>query len=278
MFDQAHERAVRGHHQSIARIQEALVDDEFVLFYQPKINMRSGEVIGVEALIRWQHPEQGLLSPNKFLPVIQQHPFAITLGEWVIRTALTQCSTWKQLGIHLPVSVNVDGIHLQAPNFTEWLRHTLEAFPDIMPDDLEIEALESSALDDIQRVAVIMRDCQAVGVQFALDDFGTGYSTLAYLRYLPASILKIDKSFVYNMLDNKADLLMLKGVLSLADAFQRRVIAEGVETLAHAHALLALGCDYGQGYAFARPMPANKLIEWKKHFTLTDDSSHQELP
>jgi len=278
MFDLAHERAVRGHHQSIARIQKALVDDEFVLFYQPKINMRSGDVIGVEALIRWQHPEQGLLSPDRFLPVIQQHPFAITLGEWVIRTALTQCSTWKQQGINLPISVNVDGIHLQAANFTGWLRHTLEAFPDIVSGDLEIEALESSALDDIQRVAAIMRECQTFGVQFALDDFGTGYSTLAYLRYLPAGILKIDRSFVYNMLDNEEDLVMLKGVLSLAGAFQRRVIAEGVETYAHSHALLALGCDYGQGYAFARPMPADKLLEWKKHFTLTDGTPPQHSP
>lgn len=268
LFDQAHERAVRGHHQSIARMQQALADDEFVLFYQPKINMRSGNIIGVEALIRWQHPEQGLLPPAMFLPDIQQHPFAIALGEWVVNSALQQCSDWKVSGIHWPVSVNIDGIHLQHPHFTQWLSDTLDTFPDYTLGDLEIEALESSALDDMQGVADIMRQCQTLGVDFALDDFGTGYSTLAYLRYLPAGILKIDRSFVLNMLDNEEDLVMLKGVLSLAEAFQRRVIAEGVETSAHARALLAMGCEYGQGYAFARPMPASQLLEWKTQFTL----------
>ncbi|NOG32358.1 EAL domain-containing protein [Halomonas sp. TBZ9] len=278
LFDLAHERAVRGHHQSIARMQQALADDEFVLFYQPKINMRNGNIIGVEALIRWQHPEQGLLPPAMFLPEIQQHPFAIALGEWVVNSALQQCSDWKANGIHWPVSVNIDGIHLQHPHFTQWLSDTLDTFPDYAPGDLEIEALESSALDDMQGVADIMRQCQTLGVNFALDDFGTGYSTLAYLRYLPARILKIDRSFVLNMLDNEEDLVMLKGVLSLADAFQRRVIAEGVETTAHAKALLAMGCEYGQGYAFARPMPASQLLEWKTHFTLTEGTTAHRSP
>jgi diguanylate cyclase (GGDEF)-like protein/PAS domain S-box-containing protein len=268
MFDSAHERAVRGHHQSIARMQQALDNDEFVLFYQPKVDMRSGEVIGVEALIRWQHPERGLLPPVAFLPDLQQHSLAIAVGEWVVYTAIAQFCAWKERGVHLPVSINVDGIHLQNAGFCDWLQQTLSHYPSVTPGDIEIEVLESSALDDIHRVAEIMRHCQRFGAHFALDDFGTGYASLAYLRYLPVGQLKIDRSFVFNMLDNEEDLVMLKGVLSLAKAFQRRVIAEGVETYDHARALLALGCQYGQGYAFARPMPANDMLPWVEGFTL----------
>ncbi|MDR5898693.1 EAL domain-containing protein [Halomonas vilamensis] len=270
IFDSAHERAVRGHHQSIARMQQALDNDEFVLFYQPKINMQTGEVIGVEALIRWQHPDKGLLPPAAFLSDLQQHSLAIAVGEWVVNTAIAQFCAWQARGVHLPVSINIDGIHLQHPGFADWLQQTLSRYPQVKPGDIEIEVLESSALDDIHCVAEIMRHCQRLGAHFALDDFGTGYASLAYLRYLPVGQLKIDRSFVFNMLDNEEDLVMLKGVLSLAKAFQRRVIAEGVETYAHARALLALGCEYGQGYAFARPMPASEILPWVERFVLPD--------
>ncbi|WP_075880981.1 EAL domain-containing protein [Vreelandella massiliensis] len=270
IFDSAHERAIRGHHQSIARMRQALDDNEFVLFYQPKINMHSGEVIGVEALIRWQHPDKGLLPPAAFLPELQQHTLAITVGEWVVCTAIEQFCAWEKRGVHLPVSINIDGIHLQHPGFADWLRQMLARYPSVGAGDIEIEVLESSALDDIHQVAGIMRHCQSFGAHFALDDFGTGYASLAYLRYLPVGQLKIDRSFVFNMLDNSEDLVMLKGVLSLAKAFQRRVIAEGVESYAHARALLALGCEYGQGYAFARPMPADDILPWVEGFTLPD--------
>lgn len=276
IFDSAHERAVRGHHQSIARIQQALNNDEFVLFYQPKVNMHSGEVIGVEALIRWQHPDRGLLPPVAFLPDLQQHSLAIAVGEWVACTAIAQFCAWKKHGVHLPVSINIDGIHLQDAGFADWLQYTLSRYPSVEPGDIEIEVLESSALDDIHRVAEIMRHCQRFGAHFSLDDFGTGYASLAYLRYLPVGQLKIDRSFVFNMLENEEDLVMLKGVLSLAKAFQRRVIAEGVETYAHARALLALGCKYGQGYAFARPMPANEMLPWVENFTLPDTTTNSE--
>ncbi|MCL7929240.1 EAL domain-containing protein [Halomonas llamarensis] len=270
IFDSAHERAVRGHHRSIARMQQALNNDEFVLFYQPKVNMHSGEVIGVEALIRWQHPDRGLLLPVAFLPDLQQHSLAIAVGEWVVHTAITQFCDWKEQGVHLPVSINIDGIHLQDAGFTDWLQQTFSRYPSVAPGDIEIEVLESSALDDIHHVAGIMRRCQRFGAHFALDDFGTGYASLAYLRYLPVEQLKIDRSFVFHMLEKEEDLVMLKGILSLAKAFQRRVIAEGVETYAHAQALLTLGCQYGQGYAFARPMPANDMLPWVEGFTLSN--------
>lgn len=262
IFDAEHDRAVRGHHESVERVRQALADDEFVLYYQPKVNMCTGEVVGVEALIRWQHPERGLLAPASFLPAIQQHPLAIDLGEWVLAEALGQFDAWADAGIRLPVSVNIDAIHLQQGDFVERLRAEVERHPRLRPGDLELEVLETNALEDIAHVASVMKACRTFGVEFALDDFGTGYSSLTYLRHFPASVLKIDRSFVRDMLDDPEDLTILEGVLGLAVAFRRGIIAEGVETLLHGRMLLAMGYQLGQGYAIARPMPAKAIPGW----------------
>lgn len=235
-----------------------------MLHYQPKVNMRNGDVLGVEALIRWQHPQQGLLSPAAFLPVIEDHPLAIDVGEWAIDTALAQIETWHADGLSLPVSVNVGALQLQHPDFASRLRTLLARHPGARPGDLELEVLETSALADVAAVTQVMNACQAMGVGFALDDFGTGYSSLTYLKQLPTSLLKIDQSFVHDMLDDSDDLAILQGVLGLATAFRRHVIAEGVETLAHGEMLLRLGCEWGQGYAIARPMPAADVCQWAK--------------
>ncbi|MFQ3786844.1 EAL domain-containing protein [Halomonas sp. A29] len=262
LFDAEHERAVRGHHESVERIRDALANDEFVLYYQPKVNMSTGEVVGVEALIRWQHPERGLLVPASFLPAIQQHPLAVDLGEWVFAQALDQFEAWAGTGIRLPVSVNVDAIHLEQADFVERLRAEVKRHPSVGQGDLMLEVLETNALEDVGHVASVMKACRAFGVEFALDDFGTGYSSLTYLRHLPASVLKIDRSFVRDMLDDPEDLTILEGVLGLAVAFRRGIIAEGVETLLHGRMLLAMGYQLAQGYAIARPMPADSIPGW----------------
>jgi EAL domain-containing protein (putative c-di-GMP-specific phosphodiesterase class I) len=236
--------------------------EEFVLQYQPKVNMRTGEVVGAEALIRWQHPVRGLLPPAAFLSQSADHPLAIRLGEWVLDTALTQVERWKAAGMTLPVSVNIDAIQLEQPDFVGQLRQLMAAHPLVGPGDLELEVLETSALDDMAKVSDVMLACRNMGIGFALDDFGTGYSSLTYLKRLPAGLLKIDQSFVRDMLDDPDDLSILEGVLGLSRAFQRRVIAEGVETLEHGDMLLHLGCELGQGYAIARPMPAEDLPGW----------------
>ncbi len=264
IFDTEHDQAVRGQHESLERIREALAKDEFVLYYQPKVNMRSGEVIGAEALIRWQHPERGLLPPAAFLPVLEHHPLAIEVGEWVMVTALDQIEAWRQAGIALPVSINIDALHLQQPNFIEHLREALAAHPSVRPGDLELEILETSALEDITGVSTIIEACRKLGVGFSLDDFGTGYSSLTYLKRLPAQLLKIDQSFVRDMLEDPDDLAILDGIVGLADAFQRLVIAEGVETQAHSEMLLRLGCELGQGYAIGKPMPTTAIPDWLK--------------
>lgn len=262
LFDVEQDRAVRDQHESLVRIHEALQNNEFRLHYQPKVNMRTGEVIGCEALIRWQHPERGLLAPAAFLPVIENNSLAIEVGHWVLCTALDQVVSWKRADIHLQVSVNIDAIHLQHNSFVQRLANELERRPEIQPGDLELEILETTALDDVIQVSEIIIACQRLGVGFALDDFGTGYSSLTYLKRLPAELLKIDRSFVRDMLDDPDDLAILDGVIRLAQAFRRSVIAEGVETEAHCKALLELGCELGQGYAIARPMAESDLPQW----------------
>ena len=262
VFNIDHDRSVRGHHESLDHIRHALDQQEFVLHYQPKVNMRNGQVIGAEALIRWQHPQQGLLTPSVFLPVIENDPLAVDIGEWVIHTALTQMDLWHTQGLDLPVSVNVGARQLQQPNFVTWLAQTLAQHPHIRPSCLELEILETSALSDMAGVSQVIEACRAMGVMFALDDFGTGYSSLTYLKRLPVTLLKIDQSFVRDMLADPDDLAILQGVIGLARAFRREVIAEGVETRAHGDRLLELGCDLAQGYGIARPMPAADMPGW----------------
>jgi diguanylate cyclase (GGDEF)-like protein/PAS domain S-box-containing protein len=262
VFDTEHDRTVRGHHENMDRIKQALDDREFVLYYQPKVNMRTGVVIGAEALIRWQHPEQGLLPPAAFLPLVANHAMAIEIGDWVLATAMTQIESWKSAGLTLPVSVNIDAIQLEQVDFVARLRKQLAAHPGVVGGDLELEVLETSALQDIDHVSSVILACHEMGVGFALDDFGTGYSSLTYLKRLRVALLKIDQSFVRDMLDDPDDLVILQGVIGLAAAFKREVIAEGVETVAHGTALLQLGCELAQGYGIARPMPPEQMPAW----------------
>ncbi|OIN90597.1 MAG: hypothetical protein AUJ20_14015 [Comamonadaceae bacterium CG1_02_60_18] len=262
IFDPEQDRSLRVHHESLERIRVALDHGEFVLYYQPKVNMRSGQVVGVEALIRWQHPQQGLLAPGLFLPTIENDALAVAVGEWVIDSALSQIEDWRTCGLDLPVSVNVGALQLQQRDFVDQLRAHLQAHPCVNPSHLELEILETSALQDMDQVRLVIDACTKLGVRFALDDFGTGYSSLSYLKRLKVTLLKIDKSFVRDMLEDDDDLAILRAVIGLAQAFGRQVIAEGVETIAHGSLLLQLGCDLGQGFGIARPMPADKLPDW----------------
>ncbi|MBS1158454.1 MAG: putative signaling protein [Proteobacteria bacterium] len=262
LFDPENDRRARVRHEEVRRIREALAEGEFVLYYQPKVDMRQGSVVGAEALIRWQHPERGLLLPNDFLPAIEGSELSIALGDWVIQEALRQLSIWQEQGLDLAVSVNIAGEHLQGHGFARRLGELLAAHPNVAPHNLELEVLETAALEDIGRVAELFAECRRFGVSFSLDDFGTGYSSLTYFRRLPADVLKIDQSFVCDMLDDPDDLAIVEGVIGLTQAFQRKVIAEGVETVEHGLVLLLLGCDMAQGFGIARPMPAAKLPAW----------------
>ena len=266
LFDIAQDIAVKTQREGIQHISTAIKDSEFVLYYQPKVNMKTGEVIGAEALIRWQHPERGLLPPSMFLPVIENHPLSLTIGEWVIDAALIQMSEWQTIGLDLPVSVNIGALQLQQEDFVVRLSQLLAKHPDVSPDKLELEIVETSAIKDIGQISELMQACRLLGVHFALDDFGTGYSSLTYLKRLPASMLKIDQSFVRDMIDDADDLAIVEGVVGLAKAFHREVIAEGVETIAHGVLLLKLGCELAQGYGIAKPMAASEIPYWVKNW------------
>lgn len=262
MFDSAQDAEVKSRSLQQELMAQGLANGEFVLHYQPKVNMHTGGIVGLEALIRWQHPERGLLPPAAFLPAIERHPLSEALGIWVIRAALQQMRLWKAQGLELSVSVNVSARHLQHEGFARELASVLAHYPEVDPQRLELEVLETSALHDIEATAAILRDCHRLGVRFAIDDFGTGYSSLTYLRHLPVETLKIDRSFVRDMLDDQNDLSIVNGVIGLAAAFHREVIAEGVESVAHGQQLIALGCHLGQGYEIARPMPGEQVPGW----------------
>ncbi|MGI4778413.1 MAG: putative bifunctional diguanylate cyclase/phosphodiesterase [Janthinobacterium lividum] len=244
------------------RIAEALAREEFWLAYQPKVDMRCGHVIGFEALIRWQHPERGLVQPASFIPLIEDHELVEQIGDWVIGEALRQAADWQARGVTTSISVNISPRHMQRPDFIETLAAHLSRFPQLQVGVLELEILETTAIKDFTTAANFVEDCQVLGVPVTMDDFGTGYSSLTYLRRLPVSALKLDQSFVRGVLDNAEDQAIVKGILLLAQGLGRKAVAEGVESVAHGRALMKLGCTLGQGYGIARPMPPGDVPNW----------------
>jgi diguanylate cyclase (GGDEF)-like protein/PAS domain S-box-containing protein len=263
VFDPDQDRYTRSRYDRVARIQDALDYGEIVLHYQPKVDMRAGQVSGIEALVRWQHPDRGLLPPGEFLPLIEDHDIIVRLGEWVIEAALTQMETWQDMGLAVPVSVNVAGRQLQSPEFVQRLSEALARHPRVA-NQLEMEVVETTALEDMVKVSRVIEECKKLGVPFALDDFGTGYSSLTYLKRLPVTTIKIDQSFVSEILSDPNNLVIVQGVIGLTSAFQRKAIAEGVETAEHGRLLLQLDCDHAQGFGIARPMPAEAIVPWVK--------------
>jgi diguanylate cyclase (GGDEF)-like protein/PAS domain S-box-containing protein len=262
LFDPDKALKTQTHHKKLKRVALAIEKNEFELYYQPKVNMRSGVVIGAEALIRWRHPERGLIPPSDFLPLIEGGELMVRLGDWVLDTALRQMTAWYAQGLDIVVSVNIAACHLQQADFLSRLEQKLAAHPTLRRNSLEIEVLETVALEGIDRISSLIEGCQALGVSFSLDDFGTGYSSLTYLRHLSVNVLKIDQSFVREMLSNSDDKAIIEGIIGLAAAFDKVVIAEGVETPEHGKLLLSMGCDLAQGYGIARPMPAGELPAW----------------
>ena len=262
VFDTLHDYELRAKREGLARFSRALERNELRLYYQPKVNMRKGKVVGAEALIRWHDPEIGMIMPAQFLHFVQGSAADIALGEWVIQEALRQTDEWRKAGLNLVVSVNISAYHLAQEDFVSRLKGFLNAYPELPAHCLEIEILETAALEDIGHITALMAECHVLGVDFALDDFGTGYSSLAYFKRLPATTLKIDQSFIRDMLHDDDDLAIVDGIISLSHAFRRTVIAEGVETVEHGLRLLQMGCDLAQGYGFARPLPADHFPAW----------------
>lgn len=254
--------SVHSENESPEYVREALANCQVVLHYQPKVNMRTGEVAGLEALLRLQHPERGLLSPAAFMSAIEDRYLAIEIGEWVIDQALLQMEIWKAGGLNLPVSVNVSGFHLLRSDFAGRLRALLATHPLVGPSGLELEVRESSAHLNLAKTSEALKACRQLGVSIALDDFGAGFCSPSDVEQLPVDVLKIDRSFVIGMMDDLEDLGTVESVLSLAKTFGRQVIAEGVESADYGVMLLQLNCELAQGYGIAAPMPASDLPAW----------------
>ncbi len=261
-YDPELDRQLVTRRDRIAQISVGLQADEMALYYQPIVRLDSGTVVGVEALVRWDRRDLGLLPPSEWLGLIEDHELIGRVGAWAMDEALAQAARWHGAGYPVPVHVNVSALELRDPQFVERVREALARQVIVPPDRLRLEVVEAATMQDVTTVSQVMEAVAAMGVQFALDDFGTGYSSLTYLRRLPARSLKVDRTFVGQMLDKPEDRAIVQGVLGLAQAFERQAIAEGVETHAHARALLKMGCSLGQGYGIAPPMPVGEMDAW----------------
>ncbi|WP_292565117.1 EAL domain-containing protein [Methylomonas sp.] len=267
LFDTSQDQLLLDHQNQLHELEIAFTKQQFCLHYQPKINLKTGQVTGAEALIRWQHPDRGMVSPLNFLPAMTGTELEIKLGNWVIEQAWQQLYLWRQRGLKIEISVNISAYHLLWPNFVSHLETILAKYPRIASHYLQLEILESTALDDLSAVNRTIKTChEALGIGAALDDFGTGYSSLTHLRHLPVNTVKIDRSFVRDMLDDPDDFAIVESVISLSQAFGNQVVAEGVETQEQGLALLLLNCYVAQGFAIAKPMPAIEIVNWINHY------------
>ncbi|KKX58438.1 putative bifunctional diguanylate cyclase/phosphodiesterase [Pseudomonas putida] len=266
LFDVIRDRQVQATHETVERVRQALVTGELRVHYQPRVDMRHGRVVGLEAALRWEHPQNGLVPARDFLPQVEETDLIIDIGEWVLDRVLAQLDHWQQAGHDWPVSINIAARHFQRADFVERLKNLLARHERVAPQRLDLEIVESVAIENIQHVSACLQACQALGVQFSLGDFGTGYSSLSYLKRLRTQTIKIDKSFVRDILHDGDDLALTTAVIGLAQAFGRQVIAEGVESIEHGKLLLRLGCEVAQGSFIAQPMPAVDVPGWVAGF------------
>lgn len=237
LFDTEIEARVSAQRQRLAEIGNGLDQEQFRLYYQPKIELASGRVAGFEGLVRWHHPEHGVLAPLGFLPALEHSVLEHRFGAYVIEQALKQLEQWSNAGLNFTISVNVSGPHLLSDGFVAMVEQALKRHPQVAPNRLELEIVESAAVTDLERAVQVLRAVRELGLRVSLDDFGTGYSSLSHLRSLPVDEVKIDQSFVRDMLTDLNDFNIVRSVISLAEAFNLRVVAEGVETAEHAAAL-----------------------------------------
>lgn len=241
-------------------LRKALEQEEFQLYYQPKLNLISGKIVGVEALIRWQHPEKGFISPVEFIPLAEETGIILPIGEWALRTACVQNKAWQEAGLPpMIVSVNLSVRQLYQPNLVKMVTRILEE-TGLDPKYLELEITESMLMDTEQGLKVL-KELKGIGVQISLDDFGTGYSSLHYLKEFPIDKLKIDQSFIRNCTVDRNDATIVKTIIAMAHQLNLKVIAEGVELKDHLTFLQRILCNEAQGYLFSKPLPPNELVQ-----------------
>ncbi|MFN2456229.1 MAG: putative bifunctional diguanylate cyclase/phosphodiesterase [Pyrinomonadaceae bacterium] len=248
-----------------ASLRRAVKNNEFKLYYQPQFDLTTQQMVGVEALIRWQHPKLGLLLPAKFIPMAEETGLILPIGEWVLRAALAQAALWHNRGLgNLRIAVNVSPRQFQQENFVELvLRIVAETVID--PSTIELEITETSIMQNAKHVVALMSELKQMGLKIAIDDFGIGYSSLAYLKRLPIDMLKIDRTFISDAASDPDDAALVVAIITLAHNLRLQVLAEGVETVEQLRFLQLLKCDEGQGYFLGRPAPPESfsLVAWK---------------
>jgi EAL domain-containing protein (putative c-di-GMP-specific phosphodiesterase class I) len=241
------------------KLRRALENDEFVLHYQPKIEVESRRIVGAEALIRWQSPELGLVPPGKFIPLMEETGMILDVGTWALKRAAADHRRWTEKGLRPPrVAVNVSAIQLRQKDFVGAVEQAI--LEGVAPTGIDLEITESLVMEDIEANISKLKEVRGLGLGIAIDDFGTGYSSLSYLAKLPVQILKIDRSFVITMLNEPDTMTLVQTIISLAHSLRLKVVAEGVDAEEQAKVLRLLRCDQMQGYLFSKPVPAEALI------------------
>ncbi|MFO1370188.1 MAG: EAL domain-containing protein [Marinagarivorans sp.] len=249
----------------LAELGAAIRNNDLVLHYQPKVDLATGRCIGCEALVRWQHPTLGMIPPNEFIPLAESGDLIQPLGIWVLETAMAQARKWEEMGLDLVVSINLSARNLMENAFPQCIEQTLSAHG-LPAERLEIEITESTLISDPERTLMVIHRINNMGVRFAIDDFGTGYSSLAYLKRLPIQTLKIDRSFIRDLLSDDQDAMIVRSTLDLAHNFGLSVVAEGVEDEATLLELKRLHCEQVQGFLFSKPLPVAEFELWLRQF------------
>ena len=266
-FDPEEENRRHAKHDLLLAAEKGIARKEFILHYQPKVNLIDHQLIGVEALIRWNHPTLGLLYPSHFSEALEHPHIGVLIGEWVLAEALKQHKIWTRN--HLSMSVNISPAHLLSEGFVENLRELLISTNNIKPKTLELEILESTTIGNVDQAVDVLNGCRDLGLSIALDDFGTGYASLSYLKKLPLDTLKIDQSFVKKLLSDHEDKSIVMCIVALSKAFGYNLVAEGIESQELEQILIDMGCYHGQGYYIAKPMSEEKMNLWIKSMTST---------
>jgi EAL domain-containing protein (putative c-di-GMP-specific phosphodiesterase class I) len=245
-------------------LRQAIEQKEFLLHYQPLMNLNTGAIIGAEALVRWRHPERGLVPPMQFIPLAEETGLIVPIGRWVMLEACRQAKAWEDAGLPpLRISINVSSVELRKEDFVARVREVL-AETGLQPSSLELELTETFLMQDLKSTAVVLEALKNMGVQLALDDFGTGYSSLSYLKRFPIDTLKIDQTFVRDLTTDVDDASIVSAVISMGKSLNKRVVAEGVETRQQLAFLQDQSCPEGQGYYFSKPMLAGEFSRFLK--------------
>ena len=263
--------------QWMSELRQAIVSDQLFLTFQPKVSLLQDRVTGVEVLLRWQHPQHGIIVPDRFIPIAERTGLIIPLTLWVLQQSLLQCRQWREIGLDISIAVNLTMWNLEAQELPDQIEALLRD-TGISPNSLELEITETSIMNDPQRVIRTLDQIRQLGVRFAIDDFGTGYSSFAYLTKLPVSCIKIDKSFIQNIETDRDSSVIVKSIIDLGHNLGLKVVAEGVETAQAKRILSVFQCDEGQGYYFCRPVPAEAMTHFLSQPPVTPTKQAPLMP